>query len=132
MKETINQRIYRFRKNLGYTQSYMAEILDMHITTYSRLERKGNISCKLLVKLAEIFKTDISTILYGEINGKPQEETPKNQNLSYDFDSQPFFAIDHYEKGTLIAMRSVSSENKIDIFRYAINKLEEQYKKSRL
>lgn len=125
MKETINQRIGRLRRKSGYTQEEMANILGVHIATYSRLERKGHIHCDLLIKLAEILNTDALTILYGENTHQKVKPIKPTANF-YNDDLPPFIAIDRFERGTIISMRSVSDQNKQEIFAFAINKLEEE------
>ncbi len=75
MAETINQRIKRYRKKLGYTQEYVAKQIGEKLSTYSQMERKGNITCKLLIELTEILQVDALTLLYGQEKSKETEQT---------------------------------------------------------
>ena len=66
MQETLNKRVTRFRKSAKITQKQVAELLGAKHSTYSQMERKGNIRAEDIVKLAEIFKADILELLLGE------------------------------------------------------------------
>ena len=65
-KSTINQRIAVCRKLRDMTQADVAEKLDMKCSTYSQMERKGNISAQMILKLAAIFNVQPDEILYGK------------------------------------------------------------------
>lgn len=62
----INKRIRTLRKLRDLTQAETANILGMKLSTYSQMERKGNIPASVLKRIAEIFNTDIYYILYGK------------------------------------------------------------------
>ena len=64
--ETINQRVKKYRKELFLSQADVAQMLDMKTSTYSQMERMGNITCETLLKLTEILKVDVLKLLYGE------------------------------------------------------------------
>ena len=130
MNETINQRIIKIRKKSGYTQDDVSKILGVHKSTYSRMERKGKINCQLAIKLAEIFKVDVTSILYSEDNDENEDKEQTSNSIGLcnyiNVDNPPFIAMDRYERGTIIAMRSVSQDCKREIFTLAIEKLEEE------
>ena len=66
MVETINQRIYRYRKQLGFTQKDVAQMLEMQPSTYAQMERKGKISSDVLIKLSQTFDISVLSLLFGE------------------------------------------------------------------
>ncbi len=66
MKETVNQRIARLRKLRGLTQAEMAEKLGMKSSTYSQMERTGNITTQRLIDIANILKVRVSDLLYDD------------------------------------------------------------------
>ena len=66
MPETINQRICFYRKKLKLTQSQVGKMLGVKTSTYSQMERRGNITCENLIKLSEILSVDTLTLLYGK------------------------------------------------------------------
>ena len=55
MAYTINQRVAIYRKMANLTQTEAAERLGMKCSTYSQMERKGNISVDKLMAIAEVF-----------------------------------------------------------------------------
>ena len=69
----INARIASIRKLQEFKQSDIAEFLGMKVSTYSQMERNGNITGEVIIKLAEIFRVDSKEILYGEQTEKPQK-----------------------------------------------------------
>lgn len=70
MSFEINQRVKTERIKKGYTQSQMANLLDMKCTTYSQMEREGNIHAETLIEIAKKLNVDIRILLYGEIKNK--------------------------------------------------------------
>ena len=120
---TVNQRIRHYRKMLKYTQADVAKMLDMKISTYSQMERMGNITCETLIKLTDILKTDALTLLYGEnyeqeSNINPQEITAEPIDLSW---VQPLVADDVYEKAAVIAMRSFPHKKKQELYQFFLD-----------
>ncbi len=82
MADKINARVTYYRKTFGYTKRQMSEMLGIKYTTYVRTEQYGNISGKLLIKLAEIFKMDVRLLLYDEIPEEPKTEPQKPEEPS--------------------------------------------------
>ena len=119
---TINERIRYFRRKLKYTQADVAKMLDMKISTYSQMERKGNITCETLIKLTNILKTDALTLLYGEnyeeSNVNSKEIIAEPIDISW---VQPLVADDVYEKAAVIAMRSFPHKKKQELYKFFIN-----------
>ena len=110
---TVNQRIRHYRKKLKYTQADVAEKIGMKTSTYSQMERIGNITCETLIKLTRVLKTDALTLLYGEnyeeSKANPEEVTTEPIDISW---VQPLVADDVYEKAAVIAMRSFPHKKK--------------------
>lgn len=119
---TVNQRIRHYRKKLKYTQADVAEMLDMKTSTYSQMERIGNITCETLIKLTKNLKTDALTLLYGETykqsNVDIQEITAEPIDISW---VQPLVADDVYEKAAVIAMRSFPHKKKQELYKLFLN-----------
>lgn len=119
---TVNQRIRHYRKKLKYTQADVAKMLDMKISTYSQMERMGNITCETLIKLTDILKTDALTLLYGE--KMLCKEIPKIEEIKKDIDGIPMLiADDLYEKFAVIAMRNLSHNSKQEVYGFIMEKL---------
>ncbi len=71
MNNEINKRIIAYRKLACLTQTQTAEKLGMKCSTYSQMERKGNIRAEIIEKLAEIFGVDPCLIIFGEDFNSP-------------------------------------------------------------
>ena len=68
----INKRVAKYRKKCRMKQFEVAELLDMKVSTYSQMERLGDISAERIRKLAEIFNIDVKKLLYGEDYSTPE------------------------------------------------------------
>ena len=79
----INKRVKQYRKILGFSQANIAEMLGKKPSTYAQLERCGTFSCDTIIKLAEIFKINVSVLLYGPVEPYKSEFTltPKEINI---------------------------------------------------
>ena len=62
----INKRVTKYRKMAHLTQKQVAELMGMKNSSYSQMERVGDISAERIVKLAEIFEINVGFLLYGE------------------------------------------------------------------
>ena len=64
-------RIRSFREAKGYTQEYMAEMLDICQSTYANLESgKSSLSIDRLLEIAEILELDFHQLLVYTRNAK--------------------------------------------------------------
>lgn len=82
MDNFINKNVVFHRKRKDYTQAEVAEKMAMKCSTYSQMERNGNISGDRLLKLAEIFEIDVSLLL----NKNPEISDTTEQSI---FDLNP-------------------------------------------
>lgn len=101
---TINERMCYYRKLFGYNQKEMADKLDMNYSTYTAKERRGNITCDLLLKFSAVLGIDPDLILYIE---KPLIEPPV-----------PEFELSDRELDLLTMYRNVSIKKKDIIFKF--------------
>ena len=76
MDNTINKRIAALRKSRGLNQEDVAERLGMKPSTYSQMERKGNISADKIVAIANILRVPAIELLYGQDLSNEQIATP--------------------------------------------------------
>ena len=76
MGSEINKRVTKYRKLAHLTQKQVAELMEMRNSSYSQMERVGDISAERIVKLAEIFGINVGLLLYGE-----EIELPNNHNI---------------------------------------------------
>lgn len=120
--ETINQRVRKYRKELFLSQADVAGMLGMKTSTYSQMERMGNITCETLLKLAEIFKVDALKLLYGE--DMPKKEIKDIKEFKADIDGVGMIvAQDVYEKFAVIAMRNLSQPLKQEVYEFILDEL---------
>ena len=120
--ETINQRVKKQRKELFLSQADVAQMLGMKTSTYSQMERMGNITCETLLKLTEILKVDVLKLLYGE--DMPKKEMKDINEFKADIDGVGMIvAQDVYEKFAVIAMRNLSQPLKQEIYEFILDEL---------
>ena len=120
--ETINQRVRKYRKDLFLNQSDVAQMLGMKTSTYSQMERWGNITCETLLKLTKLLKVDVLKLLYGEDIQK--KEMKDINEFKADIDGVGMIvAQDVYEKFAVIAMRNLSQPLKQEIYEFILDEL---------
>lgn len=107
MEETINQRIRRYRKKSNLTQSQLGEMIGLKTSTYSQMERKGQITCDTILRLAEVLKVDAAVLLLGE-------KTFENENTDDNTQAPPSLKI-----GKSITLElTIREYNLVDMFRH--------------
>ena len=104
MPSLVNERIRSLRKQRKYSQKYVAQKMNMKVSTYSQMEREGNITCDTLIALCEILEADVLNILYGE--DIPQKYCKAKKLTEADF----------FEKLVLYALRNLPKEEKQEVF----------------
>lgn len=72
----VNARIRALRKKYAFTQEELGKMLGYKTSTYSQIERKGNIDTKLLKDLSKVFDVDVKYLLFGEVP-EPKIITPE-------------------------------------------------------
>ncbi len=65
MPSTTNERIKKYRLEKKLTQAELGEKLGLKCSTYSQMERQGNVSVDTALKIAEILGIDPNLIIYG-------------------------------------------------------------------
>ncbi len=113
---------------MNLTQEYVAKQIGEKTSTYSQMERKGNITCEMLIKLTDILDTDALTILYGEKDNKQSQTTLSNleEIIAEPIDTyeiQPLVTQNIYEKIAVIAIRAFPHKRKQEIYEYIIDQL---------
>lgn len=115
MAESINRRIARCRKLADLTQTEAAEKMGMKCSTYSQMERKGNISADRLLKLAQIFGVHPDELLYEKKSTAPtvSADTLSETTASHPSAIQP----DEFDDGRPVFIISKKEENLLKIIR---------------
>ena len=129
MEGSINQRVATCRKLAGLTQAQAAEKLGMKCSTYSQMERKGNISAQMVLDLAGIFRIHPNVIYYGEDNyTTPQKDDDfttllLEQNVTEPvFPADPDFVLSKQEEKFIKLLRSLSKSDREEVREFAHNK----------
>ncbi len=128
----VNKRVKELRKKNRYTQEKIAEMLGMKTSTYSQMERSGKIPIHIIMQLAEIFKVEISEILYEKMADDTQapqvDETlivddPKNGTTKAKTPTSPIeesydkLTLSNREENLVIMIRNLYPADKEEIYR---------------
>jgi transcriptional regulator with XRE-family HTH domain len=116
MTESINARIRRYRKAAHLTQSQLGEMLEIKTSTYSQMERNGQITCDMLLRLANVLKIDVSVLLLGENICKENKENTNNIiSIPQPFENKNTFTTEltMREYKIIQAFRNLSEQKKI-------------------
>lgn len=129
MTGSINQRVATCRKLAGLTQAEAAEKLGMKCSTYSQMERKGNISAQMVLNLANIFKVHPNVIYYGEDNYiAPKNDDDFTTHLLKQtvtepvFPADPDFVLSKQEESFIKLLRSISKSDREEVREFAYSK----------
>lgn len=136
IKSPINERIRRYRHAAGYTQDAAAAALGMKKNTYAHMERYGNPSSMLILKLAQLYNVDVMVLLSGEertksehLNIKDSNETPPRFS---DYDKPtvdlPTDILTATEKSVIGGFKALKPDQKREIIEL-INSMRDKNKK---
>lgn len=64
--KSINQRIAEMRTERGFTQQQIADAVSLKLSSYSQLEREGNVSASRLLIIAKTLNVHPMDLLVGE------------------------------------------------------------------
>ena len=106
----INENVARYRKLMGYKQSDIADILDMKLSTYSQMERKGNIPAITLWQIAKILDVRIENFFSRNILREP-EPNPLGSKPE-----DPFRPLTNKEKGAITIIRNLSKPKQDEVY----------------
>lgn len=134
MEKEINKRIRKYRKDAHLTQEKTANALGIKCSTYSQMERKGNIRADIAIKLADIFKVDPDFIIYGS---KPLDFTPiepkvltANAPDTFAQKLQEEFPLKNREKQAITIIRNLSEEDREEVYSFIEEKQNNRMKKT--
>lgn len=109
----INENIAAYRTIRGYKQSDIADILDMKQSTYSQMERKGNIPAITLWKISKIL--DIPMEMFFTKNSLME---PIDNPLVVDKEKEvdPFRPLNNKEKNAITILRNFSKPKQDEVY----------------
>lgn len=133
METTVNERIKEARKAKNYTQSQAGELIGMKCSTYSQMERQGNISVEMALALAKILGADPFYIIFGKPKEKlipdftpvPSEVLTANEPESFlekIKNGEDELILTHQEKNFIKNYRLLNDTDKLDVRKYLENK----------
>ena len=139
IKKPLNERIARYREFAGYSQATAAKELCMKVGTYGRLEREGNPSPELLMKMSVLFNVNVNVLLFGEDYASKKVETEYtetkktfttlNDNTEFKgFEIPPPMVLTATERNLVGGFRELTREQK-SIILNQINEMREANKK---
>lgn len=122
MAETINQRVAISRKLANFNQQEAAEKLGMKCSTYSQMERKGNISGDRLVEIAKIFNVSLNYLLLGketetEATANPTDGTLKSP-VTPPIPDRPPMILTRREENLISIIRNLSKDKREELLKY--------------
>lgn len=118
----INRRVASCRKLAGFTQQDAAEKLGMKCSTYSQMERRGNISGERLAKLAEIFNVSVTYLLLG-IETEPEAEQKTDAltlstPIELPVSKEPTMLLTRREENIITIIRNLSKDRREELIKY--------------
>ena len=116
MRSAINERVKKYRILAGLSQEEVAKKLNMKTSTYSQMERNGNISAQTIMKLAEIFGVSATTLMYDENDpfSRMVERSFEKSDEILNFE-QPKITID--ENGNFVFPEYAPTKRELDFLK---------------
>lgn len=129
MAYTVNQRVAIYRKMANLTQTEAAERLGMKSSTYSQMERKGNISVEKLFAIAAAFGVNPEVLLHDPMELKneapaavtttsPEPMPTVLREPVITPESRPPFIITKNEENLLTVLRNLPKSDYDDVRSY--------------
>jgi len=113
MSNTLNERLKQARKNLGLSQEYVADVMEMHRTTITAIEiGSRKVTASELKAFAELYGVTLNELIYNEEN--------KNEDKMFARAFSSLSDIDKEEIMNLIEFKKKFKERKIKE-RYLMN-----------
>ena len=117
----INQRVREVRTQKKISQQKVSEYLGMKLSTYSQMERTGNISAERLKLIAKFLKVDYGYL----IDGENSDLSSKSQGIMQDIEKQyieKYGFLENFSNAELNYLKMISYLSKIKrraVFEYA-------------
>ena len=93
MDLSINERIRYYRRQKKFNQTQLGEKLGLKCSTYSQMERQGNITVDMAIEIAKVLGINPDLIIYGhEKSNKLDFTATKPQTISLS-EKKPFIEI---------------------------------------
>ncbi len=140
MAYTVNQRVAIYRKMANLTQTEAAERLGMKSSTYSQMERKGNISVEKLFAIASAFGVNPEVLLHDPMELKNEAPAAVTSTSTEPMptvlrepvitpEARPPFIITKNEENLLTVLRNLPKSDYDDVRSYINEKYRNAKKK---
>ena len=96
MYDSINERIKYYRNQKKLSQTELGAKLGLKCSTYSQMERQGNITVDMAIEIAKVLGVDPDLIIYGYEKSQPIEITVTKPQTIIAGEKTPF--IENYGK----------------------------------
>ncbi len=129
--DKINQNIKKARKEKGYTQAEMAKLLGMKTSTYSQMERMGNVPAQTVLELASALKINLLEIMDPENLqiDKPEEVEKVAQPEVEVEEKEDAMSLTNREKNMVLMLRNLTSGERDEIYTTIKDAHDKSYKK---
>ena len=120
MDNSINKRVRLYRKRAGLTQNELAERLSMKGSTYSQMEREGNIPANRLLQIADVLGIEPYLLFEGERVVVPEAEVPVIKISEPELiitEPDPFDILSHKERNLIKIFRNLPQEKKNELYK---------------
>ena len=122
----INKRVIKHRKLAGFTQSQVAEHLNMKRNTYARMEKYGTIPPQTVKVIAKLFGVSVIDLLYGEETPNFAINTPQikleQPNL---FDTSDILPLNVMEANGIRIFRNLPKDKADEVVEFLNRKYQE-------
>ncbi len=122
MNNSVGENIRRFRELRGYSQEYMAQVLDITQSAYGKIENEAvKITIDRLQKIAKILEMDVSNLINSKNNNI--FNLYNNQNANGHVENLKIESKELYEKILAAKDQLIQKlEQEITFLRAQINK----------
>lgn len=132
----INRKVKELRIKKGLTQARVAELLGMKTSSYSQMERMGNIPVQRILNLAAIFEVDPLEILNAGKNSALNVQTDDNNKAvlnqppaKIEQDDTEKFILTNREKNAIIMLNNMKAADRERIYAMIKELHDKKYKK---
>lgn len=114
----VNENVAKFRVVMGYKQSDLADLLDMKHSTYSQMERKGNIPAMTLWQISKILDVPMEYFFSKDTIREP---------IINPIEPDPFRPLNNKEKGAITIIRNLSGPRQKAVYDF----ITQQYRRKK-
>lgn len=127
--ESINERVARWRNERNMTQADLADKMGLKCSTYSQMERNGNITAEKLLIIEKELNLPQGTLLYGEELVPKTDSTLTLSEPKLQFPQEETLLLTNNEKNYIKILRQIPKEDRNEVLNVLQQKFDEYMKK---